>query len=57
MEAPLNLALIGQVVSEKTFENDLQTDDQRTQGHGYTLSSPGEPNGSGELKMSIFCFS
>ena len=55
MEAPLNLALIGQVVSEKTFESDLQTDHQQTQGHGHTISSPGEPNGSGELKMSIIC--
>ena len=27
------------------------TDDGRTPEHGYTISSPCEPNGSGELKM------
>ena len=26
-------------------------DDRRTPEHGYTISSPGEPKGSGELKM------
>ena len=47
------MALIGQVVSEKEiFENGGRTDG-RTDGHwldGYTISSPCEPNGSGELK-------
>ena len=58
-----NLALIGQAVSmKKIFENggrtmDGQMDDGRTDGrttdgcrlNGYTISSPREPNGSGEL--------
>ena len=52
-----NLALIGQAVSEKKiFENGgRRTDGRRTDGrtteHGYTISSPCEPDGSGELKM------
>ena len=56
------MALIGQAVSEeKIFENGgrrtdgRRTDDGRTDGrtteHGYTISSPCEPDGSGELKM------
>ena len=28
-----------------------RTDDGRTTEHGYTISSPCEPDGSGELKM------
>ena len=51
------MALIGQAVSEeKIFENgrrrttdDGRTDDGRTTEHGYTISSPCEPDGSGEL--------
>ena len=47
----LNLALIGYMVSEKNiFENGGQTDDGRTPEHGYTISSPSEPDGSGKLK-------
>ena len=30
--------------------DDGRTDDGRTPEHGYTISSPCEPNGSGELK-------
>ena len=30
----------------------LWTDDGRTPEHGYTISSPCEPKGSGELKIS-----
>ena len=51
----LNLALIGQAVSEKKiFENggrrtDGRRMDGRTTEHGYTISSPCEPHGSGEL--------
>ena len=50
------MALIGQAVSEKKiFENGgRRTDDGRTDGrtteHGYTISSPCELDGSGELK-------
>ena len=49
-------ALIGLAVSEeKIFENGGRTTDvRRTDGRrldGYTISSPCEPNGSGELKM------
>ena len=63
-----NLALIGQAVSEKKiFENggrrttDGQTTDgRRTDGrtteHGYTISSPCEPDGSGELKRVSISF-
>ena len=49
----INLALIGQAVSEKKiFENGGQrTDAGRTPDHGHPISSPCEPNGSGELKM------
>ena len=46
------LALIGQVVSEKIFENGGRR--QTTNGRrldGYTKSSSCEPNGSGELIM------
>ena len=31
--------------------DDGRTDDGRTTEHGYTISSPCEPDGSGELKM------
>ena len=46
------MALIGQAVSEKKmFEHcGRRTDGRRTTDHGYTISSPCEPNGSGELK-------
>ena len=46
------MALIGQAVSEKKiFENGgRRTTDGRTTEHGYTISSPCEPDGSGELK-------
>ena len=45
------MALIGQVVSEKKiFENDGR---RRTPDHGHPISSPCEPNGSGELKIGI----
>ena len=57
-----NLALIGQAVSEeKMFKHcwrrrqrqrpQRQRRRQRTPEQGYTISSPCEPNGSGELKM------
>ena len=46
------MALIGQAVSEKKiFENCGRRTDGRTTEHGYTISSPCEPDGSGELKM------
>ena len=46
------MALIGQAVSEKKiFENGgRRTDAGRTPDHGHPISSPCEPNGSGELK-------
>ena len=31
-------------------DDDERTDDGRTPDHGHTISSPCEPNGSGELK-------
>ena len=43
-----NLALIGKVVSEKIFEKGGRMDGRRLDGS--TISSPCEPNGSGELK-------
>ena len=45
------MALINQTVSEeKIFEIvDGRTDDGRTPDHGHPISSPCEPNGSGEL--------
>ena len=36
---------------------DGRTDDGRTPEHGYTISSPCEPKGSGELKTSTCRFS
>ena len=49
-----NLALIGQVVSEeKIYENGGWTTDGRWLD-GYTISSPCEPNGSGELKSNAY---
>ena len=30
-----------------------RTDDGRTTEHGYTISSPCEPDGSGELKIRV----
>ena len=50
------MALIGQVVSEKMFEivDRRRTDDnEQTPEHGYSISSPCEPNGSGELKKNV----
>ena len=51
------MALVGQAVSEKKiFEiedgrtDGRKTDDGRTTDHGHPISSPCEPNGSGELK-------
>ena len=32
-------------------DDDGRTGGRRTPDHGYTISSPCEPNGSGELKM------
>ena len=45
------MALVGQAVSEKKiFEIvDGRTTDGRTPDHGHPISSPCEPNGSGEL--------
>ena len=34
--------------------DDGRTDDGRTTEHGYTISSPCEPDGSGELKKKGF---
>ena len=55
------MALVGQVVSEKKiFEivdgrtDDGRTTDGRTPDHGHPISSPCEPNGSGELKIAHF---
>ena len=48
------MALIGQAVSEeKIFEivDGRWTDDGRTPDHGHPISSPCEPNGSGELNQ------
>ena len=53
------MALVGQAVSEKKiFEivdgrTDGWTTDGRTPDHGHPISSPCEPNGSGELKIGI----
>ena len=33
--------------------DDGRTTDRRTTEHGYTISSPCEPDGSGELKRSV----
>ena len=44
------MALIGQAVSEeKIFEIVDGRTDGRTSDHGHPISSPCEPNGSGEL--------
>ena len=57
------MALIGQAVSEeKIFEivDGRRTDGRRTDGwtpdHGHPISSPCEPNGSGELKKRKFSY-
>ena len=34
--------------------DDRRTDDGRTPEHGYTISSPCEPKGSGELINTVF---
>ena len=50
------MALVGQAVSEKKiFEivDGRTTDDGRTPDHGHPISSPCEPNGSGELTNAI----
>ena len=52
-----NLALTGQVVLEKIFENSGRTDDGRTDDgpwEYYKLTN--ETKGSGELKISFFDF-
>ena len=41
--------MIGQAVSEKMVVDGHRTDDGRTPEHGYTISSPREPDDSGEL--------
>ena len=49
------MALVGQAVSEKKiFEIvDGRTDEGRTPDHGHLISSPCEPNGSGELIKAV----
>ena len=54
------MALVGQAVSEKKiFEivdgrtDDGRTTDGRTPDHGHPISSPCEPNGSGELIRAV----
>ena len=48
------MALIGLSVSEeKMSENCGWTDGRRTQEHGYIISSPCEPDSSGELIIVI----
>ena len=54
---------VGQAVSEKKiFENGgrrtdgRRTTDGRTTEHGYTISSPCEPDGSVELKIGYFSY-
>ena len=42
--------LVGQAVSEKKI---FEIVDGRTPDHGHPISSPCEPNGSGELKIGI----
>ena len=51
------MALIGQAVSEeKIFEIvDGRRTDGRTPDHGHPISSPCEPNSSGELKSQNYC--
>ena len=52
----INLAWIGKAVSEeKIFEivDGRRTDDGRTPDHDHPISSPCEPNGSGELKRDV----
>ena len=46
------MALVGQAVSEKKIFEIVgrRTDGRRTPDHGHPISSPCEPNGSGELK-------
>ena len=53
------MALVGQAVSEeKIFEIvDGRTTDGRKPDHGHPISSPCEPNGSGELKNATMEFS
>ena len=53
------MALIGQAVSEeKIFEIvDGRRTDGRMPDHGHPISSPCEPNGSGELTSIIYAFS
>ena len=48
------MALVGQAVSEKKiFEIVDGWTDGRTTDHGHPISSPCEPNGSGELKIVL----
>ena len=55
------MALTGQAVSEEKMleivdgrTDGRTTDDGRTPEHGYTISSPCEPEGSVELTMTLF---
>ena len=60
MEAPNEIWLIGQAVSEEMFNEcgrqwrtTTTDDDGRTTEPAYTISSPNVPKGSGELKRAI----
>ena len=48
IDASYKMALIGQAVSEEKI---FEIVDGRTPDHGHPISSPCEPNGSGELKI------
>ena len=43
----------GRMNDGRTTDNGRTTDDGRTPDHGHPISSPCEPNGSGELKMPV----
>ena len=43
-----------EIVDGRPTDDDGRTDAGRTPEHGYTISSPCEPNGSGELKMILY---
>ena len=49
----MKLAFIGQVISEMFYIVDDTRQQQQTPEHVYTISSPCEPDGSGELKREI----
>ena len=42
------------MVDDGRRTDDGRTDDGRTPDHGHPISSPCEPDGSGELKMDDF---